>query len=382
MIDTIVLKVAAPCNLRCTYCYEYQAGDSSWERMPKHLDVTTAERLGSRIAEYAGAREMSRFQVMLHGGEPLLLGQRKLEAIVGALRRCAAPVDLRIGMQTNAVLIDEDIAAFVKDNRIKVGVSLDGGAAQNKRRIDLAGRPTFERALAGYRLLEARAPECLSGLLTVIDLANDPADTVSFLCALKPKQLDLLLPFETHDTLGANREGWAERLDAWLHRAFEAWFFNRDFAPVKIRIFEDVMQALITRSPRTDWFGPRRVSYLVVATNGEIDTLDHLKVIGAESAAFRGTDADVFRHSLAEAESAAAALLDRVGATALPTGCGACPLRDVCCGGYLPHRYSSARTFDNPSVACTAITGMFRRFLPIMNARVGTASHVEGAIIP
>ncbi|MBM3276443.1 MAG: FxsB family radical SAM/SPASM domain protein, partial [Candidatus Sericytochromatia bacterium] len=65
MIDTIVLKTAAPCNLACTYCYEYQAGDNSWKTMPKHVDVATAERLGSRICEYATGHGLKRFQVML-----------------------------------------------------------------------------------------------------------------------------------------------------------------------------------------------------------------------------------------------------------------------------------------------------------------------------
>jgi uncharacterized protein len=380
VIDTVVLKVAAPCNLRCTYCYEYQAGDTSWQRMPKHLDPATARQLGSRIREYAAGRDLVRFQVTLHGGEPLLLGRGKLEAIVAALREAAAPVELRLGMQTNGVLVDGDIVSFVKENRVRVGVSLDGNAAQNRRRIDLSGRPTFERALAGYRFLQTDAPEWLSGILTVIDLDNDPADTVGFLCSLRPRQLDLLLPFETHDTLGKSRGEWSARLDDWLRRAFEVWFHNREYATVKIRIFEDAMQAAITRRPRTDWFGPRRVSYLVVATNGDIDTLDHLKVIGEGSGQFRGTAANVFDHPLAEAETSAAALLESFGATVLPTGCQTCSLCDVCAGGYLPHRYSAATVFDNPSVACTAIQGMFRRFLPIVQSRIELATRTEGAV--
>jgi uncharacterized protein len=32
--------------------------------------------------------------------------------------------------------------------------------------------------------------------------------------------------------------------------------------------------------------------------------------------------------------------------------CRGCPVRAVCGGGYLPHRYSSRNGFDNPSVYC------------------------------
>ena len=130
------------------------------------------------------------------------------------------------------------------------------------------------------------------------------------------------------------------------------------------------MQAGITRLPRTDWFGPRRVSYLVINTNGEIDVLDHLKVIGDGSDVFRGTATNLFEHSLSEAEESASEQLQRYGATVLPTGCKSCDLRDVCAGGYLPHRYSSAALFNNPSVACTAIQGMFKRLIPILKSKI------------
>jgi uncharacterized protein len=382
MIDSIVLKVAAPCNLRCTYCYEYQTGDTSWQQMPKHLGPGTARQLGLRIREYATDRNLSRFQVIFHGGEPLLLSRSKLESVIAALREAAAPVELRLGMQTNGVLIDEGTVSLVRENCVRVGVSLDGNAGQNRRRVDLTGRPTFERALAGYRRLQNSAPEFLSGILTVIDLDNDPASTVGFLCSLQPRQLDLLLPFETHDSLGPHRAEWSARLDDWLQRASDAWLRNPEYSKVKIRIFEDAMQAAITRHPRTDWFGPRRLSYLLVATSGDIDTLDHLKVIGENSSQFRDTAANLFDHTLAEAEAAALNLLERFGASTLPTGCSACSLRDVCAGGYLPHRYSTATVFDNPSVACAAIQGMFSRFLPIMQSRLDFASRISPKVAP
>ncbi len=43
----------------------------------------------------------------------------------------------------------------------------------------------------------------------------------------------------------------------------------------------------------------------------------------------------------------------------LPQGCRACPERDTCGGGHLPHRYSSARGFDNPSVWCADLLKLF-----------------------
>lgn len=366
MIETVVVKVAAPCNLACTYCYEYETGDDSWKSLPKHIDIATVISLAERIREYAAANNLSRFNVTLHGGEPLLLGHRRLRDAIARLREAAAPVDLRVGLQTNGVLITDEMIDVFREHRVRVGISLDGNAYHNRRRLDLMGRPTFERAVAGYERMQARCPECLAGLLTVIDLDNPAAETIRFLCGLKPRQLDLLLPFVTHDGLGDGRVAWGERLDEWLRVAFDTWFHDPQLNPVKVRILEDVMQAVITRQAKTDWFGPRGVSYLVVATDGHIDILDHLKVIGDKSEFFRATSANVRTHSLLEAELLAAGLLAQYGATRLPADCKGCFIADVCAGGYLPHRYSAAAMFDNPSVACTAIQGMFRRALPIV----------------
>jgi uncharacterized protein len=43
----------------------------------------------------------------------------------------------------------------------------------------------------------------------------------------------------------------------------------------------------------------------------------------------------------------------------LPTGCRTCPERANCAGGFVPHRYSSSRGFDNPSVWCADLLKIF-----------------------
>ena len=37
-ISGYVIKVASRCNLNCSYCYEYNMGDSSWKKMPKYME--------------------------------------------------------------------------------------------------------------------------------------------------------------------------------------------------------------------------------------------------------------------------------------------------------------------------------------------------------
>ena len=39
----------------------------------------------------------------------------------------------------------------------------------------------------------------------------------------------------------------------------------------------------------------------------------------------------------------------------LPEVCSACSWKRICSGGYLLHRYSRLREFDNPSVFCESL---------------------------
>jgi uncharacterized protein len=49
--------------------------------------------------------------------------------------------------------------------------------------------------------------------------------------------------------------------------------------------------------------------------------------------------------------------------------CLACPEREVCGGGYLPHRYARATGFDNPSVWCADILALVAH----IRERIGVA---------
>ena len=54
----------------------------------------------------------------------------------------------------------------------------------------------------------------------------------------------------------------------------------------------------------------------------------------------------------------------------LPSGCEACRERTTCAGGYLPHRYSRARGFDNPTVWCADMLRLFGRLRELLKVPV------------
>jgi uncharacterized protein len=378
-LDSLIVKVAAPCNLACTYCYEYNAGDFSWQKKPKSMAMETIERLGFRIREYASQTDCGRLRVVAHGGEPLLLGAKGLNSFFACLSAAASPVQLQFSLQTNATLITPDICAVLRRHGVLVGVSLDGGEAHNARRIDHQGRPSWDRVVSGISHLKEYAPECFGGLLCVIELAHAPEDVIDALCAFKPPQIDLLQPFTTHDALGARRADAAKAFGEWMTRALRHWLRSPQLSSTKIRVFEDALAAVITGKAATDWFGPRRSGYLIVETDGAFDLLDSLKVIGSASSSFRQTGRSVENCSLTEAALAAQAVLRQGGGDRLPAGCADCRWATVCAGGYLPGRYSAASGFDNPSVYCEGIQALLDESLSIMSDHVARRNHAVGS---
>jgi uncharacterized protein len=55
---------------------------------------------------------------------------------------------------------------------------------------------------------------------------------------------------------------------------------------------------------------------------------------------------------------------------ALPDECERCEEKLTCAGGYLPHRYSRERQFNNPSVWCADLLKLFRHLRTRMGVSV------------
>ena len=87
-VDTVLLKTASRCNFDCSYCYVYQGPDQSWRLQPKRMSRAVVLAVRDRLVEQA-ERQTTGFAIVLHGGEPLLLGFQGLSALLRGLRAAA-----------------------------------------------------------------------------------------------------------------------------------------------------------------------------------------------------------------------------------------------------------------------------------------------------
>src|SRR5690349_6844346 len=106
-----LLKIHSRCNLACDYCYVYESADQSWRDRPRVMDPRTVRRTAALIAGHAREHGLGEVHVVLHGGEPLLVGAARLDALLGVLADALDGVaDLRLTLQTNALRLVEDPA--------------------------------------------------------------------------------------------------------------------------------------------------------------------------------------------------------------------------------------------------------------------------------
>ena len=201
-----------------------------------------------RIREHAIGHRLAEVFLILHGGEPLLLGQTRMRALLDVLISQIGPVtrlDLRI--HSNGLLLDEQWCAMFREYGVKVGVSLDGDRAANDRhRVFADGRGSYFQVLDALTLL--RRPEnrqLYAGILCTVDLANDPVAVYRALAAQEPPSLDLLLPHATWEFPPYRPAGRPNPYADWLMQVYRRW--DQDGRRMPIRIFNSVLSTAAGR---------------------------------------------------------------------------------------------------------------------------------------
>jgi uncharacterized protein len=343
-----VVKVHSRCNLACDYCYMYEMADQSWRDQPKRMSLAIAEQTAARIGEHVRAHGIAEITLVLHGGEPLLAGHKLIRHVLDAVRSAVGPgVIVRACVQTNGVGLDEAYLELFHELDVHVGVSLDGGEdAQDRHRRFRDGRESHAVVAAGLdRLRGPRFQHLFNGLLSVIDLSNDPLRTYGELLAFEPPRIDFLLPHGTWEAPPPGLVGGTPYAD-WLIPVFDAWYA----APTtQIRLFAEIMRLLLGRPAHTESVGLAPADFLVIETDGAIAQVDTLK------AAFPGaplTGLHVSHHAFDDALLLPEIAARQAGLRALCEICQKCRLVQVCGGGLYAHRYRPGTGFANPSVYC------------------------------
>jgi len=357
---TYLWKVASNCNINCSYCYIYSSPDSRWRLQPKLMSERVARQTARRMREHLEAHQKSDASIIFHGGEPLLGGLRHLEMLSRVISEelHGSGVRLSVGMQSNLLLFTPDIGAFMRERGMSIGVSIDGPPHINDIfRIDHQGRPTsalLENKLA--LLASADYRSVFSGFLCVINPNVDAVEVTEYLLSYNPPGIDFLYPLNNHDRPPEGKMGFDHApYGDWLTRAYDCWIESGTSS--RIRVFESILAMICGSTSLVESIGLNPVDIIVVETNGDVEAVDSLKST-FEGATVLGYN--VFDHAFDEVASDINVRARQMGGESLCDACRSCPLLDICGGGYIPHRYSSARKFGNPSIYCADIQKVIR----------------------
>ncbi|MEU2574201.1 FxsB family cyclophane-forming radical SAM/SPASM peptide maturase [Streptomyces anulatus] len=360
-----VIKVHSRCNLACSYCYVYRSPDQSWRERPVRVAPETMARTAQRIGEHARTHGLQRIRLELHGGEPLLAGPEPLLEQVRAVR-LAVPADCEVApsVQTNGTLLTGPVLDRLATEGIRVGLSLDGGSARlNRRRVGHGGASSWPAVARAADLLARRGTQ-YAGILSTIDLDNEPGEVYGSLLKLGPPALDFLLPHANWGTPpvglpptvpGRHRPGPAP-YGQWLAAVFDLWW-QAEGVRTEVRLFTEILALLLGWASAAEAVGLSPMVAVVVDTDGAIEQVDSLK------SAYPGapeTGLDVFANSFDEALRHPGIAARQLGEEGLAPECRACPVLRVCGGGNYAHRYAPTSGFLHPSVYCADLELLIR----------------------
>jgi uncharacterized protein len=360
-VRQFLLKVASRCNLACDYCYVYRHADQSWRGQPKVMSKDVIDLSVARIAEHAFKHDLPLVVVILHGGEPLLAGPQTLDYIAARVRReLGGHTRVALGVQTNAVLLDETFLDVFARHRIQVGVSLDGPAeATDRHRLHADGRGSHAAVVRGLNQLRGpRFAHLFGGLLSTVDLLNDPTEVYEHLLSFAPPEIDFLLPHGTWDRPPPGRDADQARAPYadWLITIFDRWF-DAPRHETRVRLFESIISLLLGGPSGSEAIGLDPVDLATVETDGSLELVDTLKVTSPGQAA---TGLHVAVNSFDEYLEHPGVRARQAGLTSLSRACQACPVVNVCGGGLYPHRYQTDGGFSHPSVYCADLAKLIR----------------------
>ena len=327
-------------------------GDDGWrsqpKRMPEAVRAATVRQLASL---YAHQRQP--FSVVLHGGEPLLIGVDHLYDLCSQLRS-ALPAPCGIHIQTNGVLLsDEVIDVFVRFD-VGISISMDGPShVHDQFRIDRRGKGSHRRVLSSIERLSKRkdARALFAGVLAVIDPTSDPGTVYASLKATGAPSIDLLVRDGNHENLPYGKA----RTDSTEYGSWIASFLDiylSDATPPRVRILDDMLRTLLGGTAQKEGVGTTDYGILVIDTDGRINKNDTLKVAYNAADRFEQASWSILSDNLLDIirSPAYAEYFRQQQPTAL--ACRKCSELSVCGGGMVAHRWSEEREFDNPSVFC------------------------------
>jgi hypothetical protein len=181
------------------------------------------------------------------GGEPALMGHEFFRTAIRLQRKYSRPgAAVSNGIQTNATLVDDRLAACLAEYRFLAGVSLDGPQELHDHyRLTTDGQGSYRAAMKGIRALRRNGVEF--NILVLVNAANvgRPREIYRFLKSegFNYHQYIPCVEFDARDRLlpfSVTGRQWG----SFLTEIFDEWYPG-DTRSVSIRHFDSILEYLL-----------------------------------------------------------------------------------------------------------------------------------------
>jgi uncharacterized protein len=322
----------AICNLNCSYCYFL----SKEKLFPGSQFRMSDEVLESFTRQYIEAQQVPEVTFGWQGGEPTLMGLDFFERAVALQEKYRRPGMKVVNvLQTNGTVLNDAWCRFFAEHQFLIGLSVDGPRElHDAYRVDKAGRPSFDRVMAGLELLKKHGVEF--NILTTVHAANagHPLEVYRFLRDEVGTQFIQFIPIVERDNQSGFQEGervtersvTGRQYGAFLIAIFDEWV-RRDVGRIFVQIFDVALAAWVGQRPGLCVFEETCGAALAIEHTGDLYACDHF----VEPDYHLGNVADIPLIEMVGSEAQAQFGQDK--RDKLPRYCRECEVRFVCNGG-------------------------------------------------
>jgi len=208
----LVKPTGAICNLDCKYCF-FLSKESLY---PGSRFRMADELLDTYLKQLLQSHQAPEVTVAWQGGEPTLMGLDFFERAVNVALKHKRPYQrVQFTIQTNGTRLNDDWAAYFREQNVLVGLSVDGPKPMHDAyRVTKSGEGTFDQVMLGLEFLKKHKVDF--NILCTVNAANQhhPLEVYRFFRdQLKAEFLQFIPIVEraTEATLPIANEGWSER---------------------------------------------------------------------------------------------------------------------------------------------------------------------------
>ncbi|MDR1971464.1 MAG: SPASM domain-containing protein [Treponema sp.] len=284
-LSLLIKPASSLCNMRCRYCFYADVG--AHRALPSYglMGGETARRIiDNTFKDLEGGDELT---FAFQGGEPALAGLdwfKDFAAYTAEARERRGDIQVHYAFQTNGLALDRGWAEFFRNNKVLVGLSLDGPRGfHDKNRLDAGGGGTWDAVMEAKGLLDREQVDYNILCVLTNELAQESEKVWAFIQREKIRYIQFIPCLEGFGEEGEGLGGGRvrgpglrpPRFARFYSRLFSLWLRELERGRyVSVKLFDDTANYFFKGIPSSCGIDGRCSPQFVVEADGGVYPCD------------------------------------------------------------------------------------------------------------